>query len=500
MRWRSRCSAGRCPWSAVGGARTVGVARGLAWRVSTCEPGRPRGGVRQGAALGWPRSAVLGFGYVVGGTAHAAAAAGQRQAADRPRSRSVRARQRDGAAEPRRRRPPRVALARSPRTTSRWVSLADEALEDAVAALDLVAPYADAIELNASSPNAGWTHRADHAASRRGRVRRSDRPPGVREGPALRRRRRRARACSRWPRRRCKRGRTGSPAATPVPVEDRAPLDGTRRALGRAADGAHPGDRRGGARGDRGRPSPINACGGVFSPEDARRCLDGRRRDRAGLHGPDLRGPRLVRSAHAWARPTGLDGLSAAVRVAEHRPLPGQDGARPGRVRGDAIERHGDSQPRPIRAAARPVSRAWSSGSATSWRSTASIWMSREGEFFSMFGPSGSGKTTCLRMIAGFEQPTRGTDPARRASTSPRRRPVRARRQHGVPGLRAVPAHDRGQNVGYGLMVRKVGQATSAADASRRPWRWSGSPGTATASPGSSPAASVNGWRSPARW
>jgi putative spermidine/putrescine transport system ATP-binding protein len=30
------------------------------------------------------------------------------------------------------------------------------------------------------------------------------------------------------------------------------------------------------------------------------------------------------------------------------------------------------------------------------------------GEFFAMLGPSGSGKTTCLRMIAGFEQPTSG--------------------------------------------------------------------------------------------
>jgi putative spermidine/putrescine transport system ATP-binding protein len=30
------------------------------------------------------------------------------------------------------------------------------------------------------------------------------------------------------------------------------------------------------------------------------------------------------------------------------------------------------------------------------------------GEFFAMLGPSGSGKTTCLRLIAGFEQPTDG--------------------------------------------------------------------------------------------
>ncbi len=32
----------------------------------------------------------------------------------------------------------------------------------------------------------------------------------------------------------------------------------------------------------------------------------------------------------------------------------------------------------------------------------------RQGEFFSLLGPSGCGKTTLLRMLAGFEQPTRG--------------------------------------------------------------------------------------------
>ena len=31
-----------------------------------------------------------------------------------------------------------------------------------------------------------------------------------------------------------------------------------------------------------------------------------------------------------------------------------------------------------------------------------------DGEFFAMLGPSGSGKTTCLRLVAGFEQPTGG--------------------------------------------------------------------------------------------
>ena len=32
----------------------------------------------------------------------------------------------------------------------------------------------------------------------------------------------------------------------------------------------------------------------------------------------------------------------------------------------------------------------------------------RPGEFFAMLGPSGSGKTTCLRLVAGFEQPNSG--------------------------------------------------------------------------------------------
>jgi putative spermidine/putrescine transport system ATP-binding protein len=85
----------------------------------------------------------------------------------------------------------------------------------------------------------------------------------------------------------------------------------------------------------------------------------------------------------------------------------------------------------------------------------------RDGEFFSMLGPSGSGKTTTLRMIAGFEQPTAGRILL-----------------HGQD-VTAIPPFDRdvntvfqdyalfphlsvGDNVAYGLMVRKVPRAERA--------------------------------------
>ncbi len=64
-----------------------------------------------------------------------------------------------------------------------------------------------------------------------------------------------------------------------------------------------------------------------------------------------------------------------------------------------------------------------------------------DGEFFSMLGPSGSGKTTTLRMIAGFELPTEGRVLLHGEDVT-HEGAVRARRQHGLPGLRAVPAHD----------------------------------------------------------
>jgi len=81
-----------------------------------------------------------------------------------------------------------------------------------------------------------------------------------------------------------------------------------------------------------------------------------------------------------------------------------------------------------------------------------------DGEFFSMLGPSGSGKTTCLRLIAGFEQPDAGTIE------------IHGRNAVGLPPYERdvntvfqdyalFPHLSVADNVAYGLMVRKVAKA-----------------------------------------
>ena len=88
----------------------------------------------------------------------------------------------------------------------------------------------------------------------------------------------------------------------------------------------------------------------------------------------------------------------------------------------------------------------------------------REGEFFAMLGPSGSGKTTCLRLMAGFEQPTGGHIEifgATAEGVPPYRRNVNTVFQDYAlfPHLNVL------DNVAYGLMVRGVPRAERRAQA-----------------------------------
>ena len=78
-----------------------------------------------------------------------------------------------------------------------------------------------------------------------------------------------------------------------------------------------------------------------------------------------------------------------------------------------------------------------------------------DGEFFSMLGPSGSGKTTTLRMIAGFELPSAGRILLHGEDVS--HRPPFERDVNTVfQDYALFPHMSVADNVGYGLMVRKV--------------------------------------------
>jgi putative spermidine/putrescine transport system ATP-binding protein len=78
-----------------------------------------------------------------------------------------------------------------------------------------------------------------------------------------------------------------------------------------------------------------------------------------------------------------------------------------------------------------------------------------DGEFFSMLGPSGSGKTTCLRLIAGFDQPTAGSIELHGKEVGnlpPYEREVNTVFQD----YALFPHMTVADNVAYGLKIRKV--------------------------------------------
>ena len=80
-----------------------------------------------------------------------------------------------------------------------------------------------------------------------------------------------------------------------------------------------------------------------------------------------------------------------------------------------------------------------------------------EGEFFAMLGPSGSGKTTCLRLIAGFEQPTEGHIEIF-GETAEGVPPYKRNVNTVFQDYALFPHMTVGENVAYGLMIKGVAQ------------------------------------------
>lgn len=89
-----------------------------------------------------------------------------------------------------------------------------------------------------------------------------------------------------------------------------------------------------------------------------------------------------------------------------------------------------------------------------------------DGEFFSLLGPSGCGKTTTLRMIAGFEYPTRGTlqiHGKEMGLLPANERPVNTVFQ----SYALFPHMSVADNVAFGLQMRKVASAEIASRVAR---------------------------------
>jgi putative spermidine/putrescine transport system ATP-binding protein len=87
-----------------------------------------------------------------------------------------------------------------------------------------------------------------------------------------------------------------------------------------------------------------------------------------------------------------------------------------------------------------------------------------EGEFFAMLGPSGSGKTTCLRLIAGFEQPDEGHIEIF-GETAEGVPPYKRNVNTVFQDYALFPHMTVGENVAYGLMIKGVGRADREAKA-----------------------------------
>lgn len=237
----------------------------------------------------------LGFGYVVGGTIT------RRPRLGNPRPRVVRSPTRlalvnaMGLPNPGAETAAR-SLARTPRTRPRLVSIADEAVEDALAAHALLEPQVDGVELNVSCPNVSWGRDRDneaHLASLLRGLRAQRSKPLFVKLPPYRTDvgREVVHALARIA---VEGGADGLVCSNTRPVADRRLAVGRGGLSGRVLLGdslrivAEVREAIQGA-------VPITACGGVFTAEDATACLRAGATTVQVYTGFVYRGPRLLR-------------------------------------------------------------------------------------------------------------------------------------------------------------------------------------------------------------
>jgi dihydroorotate dehydrogenase len=278
------------PWERIGGA-----ARDRSLEVDLC-------GIRLpnpiGLAAGFDKSCRhldalgrLGFGFVVGGTITRAPRTGN------PKPRIVRSPHRRAIVNsmglPNRGAEAAAAnLARTRRAAPRFASVADEDLEAASSTVELLAPHVDGFELNASSPNAPWRHDGAHMNDLLAAFRTRTELPVLLKLPPFSAAEERATVLG-LARAAIEAGATGLVCSNTLPVAE------PRLAAGR-------GGLSGGPLGEltprivaevaaaTGRSVPIVACGGIFTPDDVRSCLEAGATAVQLYTGLIYRGPRIV--------------------------------------------------------------------------------------------------------------------------------------------------------------------------------------------------------------
>ena len=199
-------------------------------------------------------------------------------------------------------------LMKATRTAPVLVSLADEEVDDVVACHTLLEPLADGIELNVSSPNAPWRKSRDNVEHLRRLLEAlapRRRKPLFVKLPPFRTDEERERALA-MAKLAADAGMQGLTCSNTIPVTEPRVRKGSGGLSGKPllADTIRIVAE---VRAATGGSLVVNACGGIFTPEDATACLDAGATSVQVYTGMIYRGPQIVREI--------CEGLVVAART-----------------------------------------------------------------------------------------------------------------------------------------------------------------------------------------